>query len=181
MAWKPLACAGLLVVAAASPAAADWDSFWHGVHVDYQRNNAWPHPFSEMAAAQTRMPFAVQKMNGWRLHHTISHELFRGGDSVLTAAGQQQLARIATQSPPEHRVVYVVRGATPGETDARIASIRSALSRMNLQSDPPEVFVTDRVPATGSGAMATAVNRAWMQALPAPRLPNDTGPSVRGD
>lgn len=181
MVWKPLACAGFMVVAAASPVAADWNSFWHGVHIDYQRNNAWPHPFSEMAAAQTRMPFAVQRMNGWRLHNTISHELFRGGDGVLTAAGQQQLTHIATQIPPEHRVVYVVRGATPGETEARIDAVRSSLARMNLEGAMPEVMVTDRVPATGSGAMASAVNRAWMQALPSPRLPNDAGPSVRGE
>lgn len=181
MAWKPLTCAGLLVIVAASPVAADWNSFWHGVDVDYQRNNAWPHPFSELAAAQTRMPFVVQKMNGWRLHNTISHELFRDGDGVLTAAGQQQLQQIATQNPPEHRVVYVVRGATPNETEARVASIRSSLARMNLQTAPPDVLVTDRVPATGSGAMAAAVNRARMQTLPPPQLPRNEGPSVRGE
>lgn len=181
MAWKPLTCAGLLVIAAASPAAADWNSFWHGVRVDYHRNNAWPHPFSEMAAAQTRMPFAVQKENGWRLHNTLSHELFRGGDGVLTVAGQQQLIHIATQNPPEHRVIYVVRGATPRETDARVDAVRSSLSRINLQGAMPEVFVTDRVPATGSGAMASAVNRARMQALPPPQLPRSEGPSVRGE
>lgn len=174
MAWKRLACAGLLVAAAVSPAAADWNSFWHGVHVDYHRNNAWPHPFSEMAAAQTRAPFAVQKMNGWRLHNTISHELFRGGDGVLTVAGQQHLAHIVHQVPVEFREVIVVCGATPAETEARVASVRAALSRMNLEGAVPEIYVTHRVPATGSGELATAVNRAWLQSLPKPQLPESS-------
>lgn len=171
MAWKRLACVGLLAAAAASPAAADWNSFWHGVHVDYHRNNAWPHPFSEMAAAQTRAPFAVQKMNGWRLHNTISHELFRGGDGVLTVAGQQQLAQIVHQVPPEHREIIVVCGATPAETEARVNSVREALSRMQMEGAAPEIYVTHRVPATGSGELATAVNRAWLKSLPSPKLP----------
>ena len=178
MAWKRLACASLVAIATAAPAAADWNSFWHGFHIDYHRNNAWPHPFSEMAATQTRTPFAIQTMNGWRLHNTVSHELFRGGDGVLTVAGQHHLAHIISQVPPQHRMVMVVRGATPEETEARLASVRSAIARMHVEGPAPEVRVTDRVPATGSGELATALNRARLQTLPAPRLPESEGPSV---
>ena len=46
---------------AAAPAQAEswgdkWDRFWHGVHVDWHRNNAWPEPFlsADRAAQRAR-------------------------------------------------------------------------------------------------------------------------------
>ncbi len=182
MAWKRIACAAVLVVSGSVSASADWNSFWHRFHVDYQRNNAWPHPFREMDAMQTRSPFEVQKMNGWRLNNTISHELFREGDGALTYAGQRQLVQITTNVPPEHRAVFVVRGANQAETDARVAAVKNSLERMNHGEESiPQIMVIDRAPATSSGALASAINRAWMEELPAPKLPADEGPSVSGD
>lgn len=179
MAWKRLLCTAALVAVGSSSASADWNSFWHRFHLDYHRNNAWPHPFREVDAAQTRSPFLVQRENGWRLHNTISHELFREGEGSLSYAGQRQLIQIMTHVPPEHRSIYVVRGASPAETEARIASVRSALEKMPLENGAtPEIMIIDRAPATGSGAVASAVNRAWMQALPAPKLPDKEGPTV---
>ena len=41
----------LLVAMGANTAAAGWNEFWHGLHVGYYRNNAWPDPFNELDAA----------------------------------------------------------------------------------------------------------------------------------
>jgi len=55
----------MLIVATTSvSASADWDSFWHGVHVGYARNNAWPDPFNELDAQQVIRPFEIMKRNG---------------------------------------------------------------------------------------------------------------------
>ncbi len=94
-----------------SVAQADWDSFWHGVHVDYARVNAWPQPFNDVDARQARAPFEVMKQNGWRAHNTIGHELFRDGDAVLTAAGNRRVLWIASQAPMNRRTIYVLQGA----------------------------------------------------------------------
>ena len=158
-------------VTSADRAAADWDQFWHSVHIGYHRNNAWPHPFLEVAAAQTRAPFEVMKHNGWRLHNTIGHELFREGDGLLTPAGRGQLEWIATQAPVDRRVVYVLRGRSAKETDARMASVRQTLDTMHTAGPPPQVMITDVVPASASGAWATQINRTWLSSLPEPKLP----------
>ena len=180
MTKKRLALVGMIVAITAGNASADWHSFWHRFNVDYHRNNAWPHPFREMAAAQTRAPFEVQRHNGWQLHNTISHELFRPGDGGLTYAGQQQLVNIITVVPVEQRTVFVVRGASQAETEARLASVQSSLERMTQGGQTPPVMIVDRAPATNSGAMAAAVNREWLKVIPKPELPSREGPTVSG-
>lgn len=183
MSWKRVAVAGFLVFATASTSNADWHSFWHRFNVDYQRNNAWPHPFREVAAAQTRAPFEVQRLNGWQLHNTLNHGLFRDGDGQLSYAGQQQIQYIMTAAPVQHRTLFVVRAPNAVETDARVASVRNSLERYQVANDPvPSVMIIDRAPATYSGARASAINRAWLQAMPTPELPKDSSvPGVSGN
>lgn len=164
----------------ACDASADWHSFWHGVKVGTHRNNAWPDPFNEVDARQVVAPFEVMKSNGWRLHNTIGHELFRNGDGVLLASGNKRVAWIASQAPPHRRDVFVVRGRTPEETEARMASVRQTLATIATDGPPPAVWVTDVEPATASGDWATQINRSWLQELPAPRLPSSSASGEQG-
>jgi hypothetical protein len=83
----------------ASNASADWHTFWHNVHVGTHRNNAWPDPFNEADAIQVVSPFERMKNNGWRVHNTIGHELFRGGDGALLASGNKRVEWISSQAP----------------------------------------------------------------------------------
>jgi len=165
--------AGLALLGALAPpsASADWDAFWHQVSVDYHRNNAWPHPFMEAAAAQTRAPFRVMTHKGWKLHNTIGHELFRSGDGALTPAGRSRVHWIASQAPPQRRVVHVLRGSSPAETEARLVSVRGTIDHLHFSGPPPHVVVTDVPPSTVGGAWATQINRKWLDSLPAPQLP----------
>lgn len=156
----------------ASSASADWNSFWHGVHVTKARNNAWPQPFTEADAMQIVAPFEVMKNNGWRLHNTIGNELFRAGDGALLASGHKRVEWIASQAPTNRREVFVVRGHSPEETDARVTAVRETLASVYTGGQMPGVWVTDVEPATASGAWATQINRTWLQELPAPRLPS---------
>ena len=161
-------------------ASADWDSFWHGLHVGYHRNNAWPSPFTEADAHQVVAPFEVMKANGWRIHNTIGHELFRAGDGALLASGNRRLEWIATQAPEGHRDVFILRGRTPEETEARVAAVRQSLTNLQLQGQQPAVWVTETAPTTASGAWATQINRTWLQELPPPRLPGSSSSGTQG-
>ena len=170
----------LIVATTATSAAADWDSFWHGVHIGYARNNAWPDPFTEVDAQQVIEPFAIMKANGWREHTTIGHELFRNGDGALLASGHKRVFWIATQAPQSRRAVHVLRGANPMETQARVAAVQSTLDTINLQGPRPQVLVTDVEPALSSGAIAGKLHRERLENLPTPRLPDTSASGQSG-
>lgn len=161
----------LVVGVTATSASADWHSFWHGLNVGYARNNAWPDPFNEADAMQVVMPFEIMKQNGWRMHNTIGHELFREGDGALLAAGSKRVQWIASQAPVSRRSLFVLRGTSPEETKARVASVHQTLASLNLPGQPPQITVTDVEPGASSGAWAVKVNREWLDSLPIPQLP----------
>lgn len=164
----------LIVASTATTASAGWRDFWHNLHVGYARNNAWPEPFNEMDANMVNAPFDVMKANGWKMHNTIGHELFRAGDGALLAAGHKRVYWIATQAPVARRSVYVLRGSTEAETQARIASVQKTIGNVNVIGPAPTVLVTDIEPATSSGAWATKINREWLEHLTAPQLPSQS-------
>ncbi len=168
------AIAGMLLAASGTTASADWNEFWHQSHIDYHRSHAYPEPFGEVDAMKVTEPFEVMKHNGWRLHNTIGHELFRDGDAALLASGHNRIHWIATQAPQSERNVYVLRGKSDAETDARVAAVEETLASMQLSGPRPQVFVTDKEPSTASGAWAVQVNRDWMEVLAKPMLPSKT-------
>lgn len=155
-----------------------WESTKRDFKLTYHRNNVWPQPFSEAAAAQTRAPFEVMKQKGWLLHNTIGHELFRSGDGALTAAGRDRLRWIAIEAPVDRRVVHVLRGNSEAETEARVESVRTALAHIYIPGNAPQVFITDINPATSSGTMATQISRQRMENMVPPTLPSTTTSSA---
>ncbi|MGV3485925.1 MAG: hypothetical protein ACO1RT_16030 [Planctomycetaceae bacterium] len=178
---RALACSCVVAfVGMAREASADWHSFWHSVEVDYQRNNAWPQPFTDDSVRQTIAPFEVMKHNGWRLHNTIGHELFREGDGALLASGHRRVNWIASQAPADRRVIYVLRGRSAAETEARLASVRDTLSRVQINGPAPQLMITEIEPTTASGAWATQINRDWLEALPPPKLPSTSSTGAAG-
>lgn len=155
----------------ATSASADWNHFWHGWHVGFHRNNAWPDPFNEADAMSVVAPFEIMKANGWRMHNTIGHESFRSGDGALMAAGQKKIYWIATQAPAARRTVFVLRGENDDETQARVSAVHQTLGKIAFNGPSPDVLVTDVEPHHSSGAWATKINRDWLENLSAPRLP----------
>lgn len=155
----------------AGQASADWNSFWHKFHVDTARNNAWPDPFNEADARDVVAPFEVMKQNGWKLHNTIGHDLFREGDGVLMASGTNRVRWIATQAPQSRRTIYVLKGHTHLETEARLASVRQTLTSINFDGAQPSVSLTSVEPAKHSGVWAAKISREGVAAIPKPQLP----------
>lgn len=170
----------LLVTMGASSASADWTEFWHNLHVGYHRNNAWPDPFNEVDAAQVIAPFEVMKHNGWKMHNTIGHELFRKGDGALLASGSTRVYWIATQAPAARRTVYVLRGATGAETSARVASVRETLANIHTNGAAPQVLITEVEPSSAPGDWAVKINRDRLEQLAAPRLPTSSSSGTQG-
>jgi len=161
----------MLMAIGAGTVTADWNSFYHHLHIGYHRNNAWPDPFNEADARQVVAPFQVMMRNGWRRHNTIGHEFFRQGDGALLAAGYHRLEWIATQSPETRRQVFVLRGENQSETQARISSVHRALSKFESSGPETQVFVTEVDPPTASGAWATKINRDALDQQVLPVLP----------
>ena len=164
--------ATVAVAVTATSASADWNHFWHNLHLGFHRNNAWPQPFTEADAIAVVSPFEIMKANGWRMHNTIGHELFRSGDGALLAAGHKRVYWIATQAPASRRTVYVLRGQNDLETEARVAAVHETLGQVAFNGPAPDVLVTDIEPHHSSGAWATKINREWLENLSAPRLPS---------
>ncbi|QDV67845.1 hypothetical protein Poly24_15490 [Rosistilla carotiformis] len=169
-----------IIVGLANTATADWDSFWyhkkvamHDCKIDYLRNQSWPQPFLEHDAYQARSPFQTMANNGWRLHNTLSHEVFRPDDSVLTAVGRNRVHWIATQTPQHHRHIYVLEAPTPDETQRRVASVEEALGSLVVAGAPPQVFVTAKVPTMGSGEWNAQLSRKRREQMVAPKLQSD--------
>ena len=169
----------MLVSVTASTACADLKDFFHKMHVDLYRNNAWPDPFNELDAMHVVAPFEVMKNNGWRLNNTIGNNLFREGDVALKAAGNNRVAWIASQAPANRKVVYVLRGRSDKETQQRMASVRETLASTH-NGHNVQVLVTQREPTYSSGAWATQINRAWLEGLPEPKLPSTSAAGTAG-
>ncbi|MEM9587951.1 MAG: hypothetical protein AAGA03_11785 [Planctomycetota bacterium] len=164
----------------AGTVTADWHDWLHRIRVGYHRNIAWPDPFNEADAIQAVAPFEVMKNNGWRLHNTIGHELFRKGDGALLAAGHNHLRWIATQAPANRKAVFVLIGKTNAETEARVASVRAALSSYEGVTTMPRVFITHREQPTTPGPWANKISRDRLENMPPPVLPSESASGIDG-
>lgn len=171
----------LIIVSGSSlTASAGWNEFWFKIRKGYHRSNAWPQPFVEQDVHDTISPFETMKQNGWMLHNTISHDLFREGDGALLASGSERIRWITNHAPDNRRQIYVLKGRTNVETNARIASVRQSVESFRGDSPAPEILVSTHEPGYSSGAAAVAVSRAWLNATPTPALPSTSASGTQG-
>jgi len=138
----------------------------------FYRNTRWPSPFKLQDIDSVTSYFAVQRENGWKMHNTVGHVLFDPKSDCLTEAGKNHIRSILTDNPADRRVVFVLQGQSPQQTSQRIESVQLAISELVPTGDLPPIYVTDRDAPGSSGAYQTAVTRAMMTSLPAPRLPS---------
>jgi len=168
---------------AAAPAQAQtmgekWDSFWHRVHVDWHRNNAWPEPFITADRAAQREPFCIMTDNGWKMQNTVGSYLF-DDNQQLNKAGELHVRWIVTQAPLHRRAVFVLKADNAEATAARVASVNAAVTKYAGGAMPP-VMVTDSEPAGWSGSYVDAIGQQYQSSVPAPRLPGSGGDSGGG-
>ena len=159
-------------------AQADWSEFWHRVHVDWHRMNAWPEPFQFAAREVTISPLVEMTNAGWRLQNTLSDHLFDVQTQDLTTAGQLKLRWIATQTPLHRRTIHVLRSYEPGATELRMQSVDRHLDKFAPEGARPSVVLTDKIPAGGSGEYLENIDRQLKSSVPAPGLPPTGGPTT---
>lgn len=157
-------------------ARADWAEFWHRVHVDWHRSNAWPEPFQMADREVTNSPLIEMTNAGWRLQNTLSDHLFDVDTHELTQAGQHKLRWIATQTPLHRRTVHVLRSYETGGTTLRVQSVERHLDKLVSDGTRPQVIITDKVPTGGSGEYFENIDRQLKSSTPLPRLPQAQGP-----
>lgn len=142
--------------------------FW----TTFYRNTRWPMPFRAQDTNAVTSFFEVQRENGWKLHNTLGHALFDSNSHTLTDAGRNHIHSILTDNPVERRAIFVLQGITPEQTARRVESTQLAISAMLPTGELPPIYLTDRDSPGSSGAYQTAVTRAMMTSMPAPRLPS---------
>ncbi len=158
-------------------AHADWDEFWHMVHVDWHRMNAWPEPFQAADRKAAIAPLIAMTDAGWRMQNTLGAHLFHPATQELTKAGELKLQWIATQAPMHRRTVHVLQSLEPGVTNLRVASVDRYLKKYLPEEARPGVVLTSRIPVGGSGEYFETIDRQLKSSVPAPRLPAAAGPT----
>jgi hypothetical protein len=167
--------ASMLSGAATTQAADWWERAYHSVKRDWHRNNAWYEPFNYADRDAVYAPFGVMVDNGWRLQNTLGAHHFDENTNQLTPAGQLKVQWILTEALPQHRSISVERGATNLATQTRIRSVREAAARIVPANEVPAIAET-AIPVRGwSGDYINAINSAWQNSIPAPRLPENNG------
>jgi len=162
---------GLTLLATAATARAnEWDDFWDSVCVDWHRNNAWPHPFTDADRAATVAPFAVMIANGWQRENLLGEEYFDENTSRLTAAGRSRVRSILVQSPPEHRLVFVQRDLSDEVTSKRLDSVQQAVAAVLPQGSLPDVLVSNMTPASRSAEQVNTELKSFNNSIPTARL-----------
>lgn len=157
-------------VATAQNYCADGTSCGQGFHYDYYRNKLWPLPFRSQDAQGVLDYFAVQRNNGWKLHNTVGSAMFDPNTQCLTDSGRAQVRWIVTRAPQDRRVVFVLQGDSPEKTATRVESVQLAISELVPVGPLPQMYVTDQDAPGSSGVYQTAIARAMVTSIPAPRL-----------
>lgn len=149
---------------------AGWNEFWAQFKTDFHRNHAWPEPFNHMDQQATANPIIVMKNNGWRLHNTVSSQLFNEETNELTRAGEIKVHWILTQAPFQRRTVYVLKGKTQEQTDQRMQAVELAAHKF-VPEGTAQIQLTEIEPSGASGDYFDQVDRKVRSTIPEPRLP----------
>jgi hypothetical protein len=134
-------------------------------------------PFRSQDVSAVTSFFEVQRENGWRMHNTVGHAMFDPQTHCITSSGKNHIRSILGDNPSDRKVIFVLAGQNQQQTASRVESTQQAVSEILPVGSLPPIYVTDRDAPGSSGAYQTAVNRALMSSVPAPRLPASGGAS----
>jgi hypothetical protein len=164
-----------LTLTLCSGAAAASAALWEDSCREYHNSTMWPHPLVEQDAQLVCGTWNQMVAAGWQRQNMVASYHFEEQTGQLTEAGRQKILVIITESPAQHRVVYVHRGLTPQETAARLHAVSQAVADLAAPGPYPPVLETgmsqDGVPAE----MVDAVARKFVTGMPDPHLGASSG------
>ena len=176
--------AAALVILPPVPPAARADnwfvSFWHDLGKDWERRNCWPEPFTCPDRQAAREPFAGQISRGWEVQNMIADHHFEEGSNQLTEAGRLKIRWIISESPLQHRVIYVKRSLNPQETAAHVAAVHQTMAQMLVTGEEVPVMETNANLPSWSAERIEIVSRKFNSNLPDPKLPDSGGAAGGG-
>ena len=176
-----LVTVGMMFGGSASSARADnwWTEFWGGVHDGWHRNNAWPEPFIYQDRETVAAPFGAMINKGWERQNLLSEYHFEDGAHalVLNQAGQLKVRWILTQAPQSQRIIYVQRGTSPAQTQARMLLVQQAAVAVVGPGESPSIAVSNMDASGWSAENVDAIYRKAALSRPDPRLPKPQGDS----
>jgi hypothetical protein len=147
----------------------------------FRRNNCWPQPFIIPDRVAVRTPFAIQVNKGWSVQNTLHDEHFDTETGMLNEAGELKVRDILTESPVDHRTVYVLRARKPDLTAARHQSVAEFASKITENGEVPQIAETGVRPRTSPADYINTIGTRYAESTPDPRLPQSaTGASSGG-
>lgn len=166
--------AAFLALGVACPAAVAGDWFAHTMYVmkrDFRRNNCWPKPFVAPARQAVSAPFYQMIDNGWRQQNLIASHHFLPESAVLTEAAKLKMRIILTQMPSARRVLFVQQAETLEMSTSRIDAVQKEAGRIAQNGPLPLVLGTTIAPISTPAYIVEAIDSAWEESIPAPRIP----------
>ncbi|MFI4874261.1 MAG: hypothetical protein ACIALR_02955 [Blastopirellula sp. JB062] len=149
---------------------AGWHEFWHRAKLDYARNKCWPEPFLTYDRQATRNYLTQMTANGIRLQNTLGDHHFNSETNEITHGGEMKIRQIL-EGLPDRRAVFVKRALRPEVTQARMASVQAAMTRLLGPNAHPEIYETGSEPYGRPADFIDDIYRAERGSIPAPRLP----------
>ena len=77
--------------------------------------------------------------NGWRRQNLLGAHHFDEESQKLTPAGELKVRWTMTQTPPQHRQLYIERAIDPSVTEQRIATARNFAAQASMDGSEPVV------------------------------------------
>lgn len=164
--------ATVAVMMTVGSAQAGWHEFWDRVHLDFHRNNSWPQPFSSVDRRATCAPFNAMVASGWRRQNTLGLHYFDRETQALNEAGKRRLHWIMSNSPEQHRTVYVAESHVQDQSERRIDSVQTALAQQLPGQSLPAVIPVQLEPRGWPAEYIDTITRKSTQTIPEPRLPS---------
>ena len=148
----PLMIAVLLISTAAPARAGFMTALMRDMNRGYHRNHCWPQPFAYQDYQSAKAPYAIMVQHGWRQQNIISDYHYEPDSTELNEAGQRHIRSVIANSPENRRILYVQRGVTPEQTEARVRAVRASAELLAVHGQQFDVQETHAVARSASGA-----------------------------
>jgi hypothetical protein len=158
--------------------AVFFDDGAHYCKRTYHENARWPWPYQTPDRVAVREPFCMMVNNGWRRQNLLGAHHFNPENNQLTTAGELRVQWILTQTPPDRRSIFIERSLNVDTTAGRLASVRDYATKVAVDGRVPQIEETFLASEGRPAAVVDATNVKFMQAMPAPVLPEASANTV---